>query len=145
MYPPADCHPPSTTFPSSIVVPFSYVRARGIIKTLGPVTADAYVYFAMSSQSRSIPGGRRAENNKARLSSGTALPPLQLPSLDGLPPHSPPSTTPSSKFLLRSTYTAGVHSPFNLDPTYGSPPTRRRTALYVIFILFIVSRSHPRA
>jgi len=74
------------TFPSSIVAPSPYLRARGIIKTPGPVTANAYVYFAMSSRGRGIPGGRRAENNKARLSSGTALPPLQLLSLDGFPP-----------------------------------------------------------
>lgn len=105
-----------------------------------------------------IPGGRRAENNKVRLSSGTPLPPLHLPpSSIPLPPLSPapltlPSLEPSTLVYERPV----PRSPFNLDPTYALQARRPYIHTYIhtyrrtyggtsYLFYFIVSRSHPQA
>lgn len=73
--------------------------ARGIIKTrTSHYDIDIYIYIRISRGGGGvgarvhIPGGRRAENNKVRLSSGTPLPPLHLP----------PLHPPSASFTLPS-------------------------------------------
>lgn len=121
--------------------------ARGIIKTrTSHYDTDIYIYIDIRISRGGggvgarvhIPGGRRAENNKVRLSSGTPLPPLHLP-----PPLFHPSFTRSFHPLPRTFHfglrTAGA--PLSIQfrshlctPGPASVHTCRRT--YVIFILF---------
>ena len=125
-----------SSFSGSILQPSSSLVAllAELLKLEPATTTPIYTYISRCWRGRGrlgarvhIPGGRRAENNKARLSSGTALPPLQLP--------------PISLFLsfsLFSTFTlvyerASARSPFNLDPTYAlQASVRTSVRTYVV-------------
>lgn len=117
----------------------SYISSPSIVtpraELLKPGTVN--VYFAMSD--RNIPGGRRAENNKipgiVRDGASTTSTPFS--------PFKPPPP-PLLKLLLWSTY--GRYMPsIQFRSHLWFSPSHRRAAPYVIFILFIVSRSHPTA
>lgn len=145
--------PTHSSFSASILQPSSSLVAllAELLKLEPATTTPIYTYISRGWRERDrlgarvhIPGGRRAENNKARLSSGTALPPLQLPPLSLSPFY---SLSRSFHFGLRA---ASARSSFNLDPTYALQanvrpyvrPCARRTS-YLFY--FIVSRSHPQA
>lgn len=145
--------PAHSSFSASILQPSSSLVAllAELLKLEPATTTPIYTYISRGWRERDrlgarvhIPGGRRAENNKARLSSGTALPPLQLPPLSLSPFY---SLSRSFHFGLRA---ASARSSFNLDPTYALQanvrpyvrPCARRTS-YLFY--FIVSRSHPQA
>lgn len=130
--------------------------ARGIIKTrTSHYDTDIYIYIDIRISRGGggvgarvhIPGGRRAENNKVRLSSGTPLPPLHLPPPSSIP-LSPAPFTPSLEPSTLAYERPVPRSPFNLDPTYALQARRPyihadgRTS-YLFY--FIVSRSHPQA
>lgn len=94
--------------------------ARGIIKTrTSHYDTDIYIYISRGGGGVGarvhIPGGRRAENNKVRLSSGTPLAPLHLPPPSFTRPFYPSPFSRTFHFGLRPV----PRSPFNLDPTYA--------------------------
>lgn len=153
---------------SSILQPSSSLVAllAELLKLEPATTTPIYIYIYVRISRGGggvgarvhIPGGRRAENNKVRLSSGTPLPPLHLPpSSIPLPPLSPapltlPSLEPSTLVYERPV----PRSPFNLDPTYALQARRPYIHTYIhtyrrtyggtsYLFYFIVSRSHPQA
>lgn len=127
--------------------------ARGIIKTrTSHYDTDIYIYISRGGGGVGarvhIPGGRRAENNKVRLSSGTPLAPLHLPPPSFTRPFYPSPFSRTFHFGLR---TAGASLSIQFRShlcTWGpaSVHTCRRTyggTSYLFY--FIVSRSHPQA
>lgn len=133
---------------SSILQPSSSLVAllAELLKLEPATTTPIYIYIDIRISRGGggvgarvhIPGGRRAENNKVRLSSGTPLPPLHLP-----PPLFHPSFTRSFHPLPRTFHfglrTAGASLSIQFrshlcTPGPASVHTCRRT--YVIFILF---------
>lgn len=142
---------------SSILQPSSSLVAllAELLKLEPATTTPIYIYIDIRISRGGggvgarvhIPGGRRAENNKVRLSSGTPLPPLHLPPPSSIP-LSPAPFTPSLEPSTLAYERPVPRSPFNLDPTYALQARRPyihadgRTS-YLFY--FIVSRSHPQA